>query len=356
MPGRAGALVAPPGSTAQEHPAGPGGNVPGRVAWVKPAYPAPARTYAAPARAYPAPARTYPAPARTYAAPKPRRHHARPPASDLPPPVGLTPPVAGVVTADVPGWNAMTQSTAQLAVSYVSMATPLAPSWLHSVLRVDAGAEPVIEITPTAPGQPPLTLAQITAGQADPWLAGLRGQIDTMGRPVVVSFAPEANGTWYAWSGDPAGFTAAWRHVRQVIGTNGVTWMWQVSAHNIGDPATADIGAYWPGAGQVDWAGLDGYYYSPGDNFELRFAHSLAEVGSWWAGPVIVAETAVSPATGTMAADVADLFAGVAAHHLYGMVYLNLKPDGGGFYHPDFRLENYPDALAAYVKAVNDPW
>jgi hypothetical protein len=281
----------------------------------------------------------------------------------LPPPGVLTPPLAGVVTSDVPAWDAATASRAQLAVNYVSMSVPLAPTFLHSVMRVDGTAEPVIELMPTSPGQPTNSLEQIAAGGDDPWLRALAKQIATLGRPVVLSFAPEANGSWYAWADDPAGFVQAWQHVHAIVGTSNVTWLWVVSAHNIGDPATQDIGAYWPGTGVVDWAGLDGYYYSPGDSFALRFNHSLSEIERWWSGPIIISETAVSPAVGpdqpTMAADIADLFHGVATDHLLGLIYFDLKPacpPECGFYHPDFRLEQYPAALTAYRQAVSGAW
>jgi len=346
-------------------------------------------SYAAPARTYPHGRKHYPAPAPPLAAPaaatihaarhpapratRRRHHHPRRLASPLPPPVGQSPPLEGVVTSDVAGWNQATGTRAELVTSFVSMARPLAGSFVHSAIRVAEGAEPVIELTPTAPGQPADTLAQIAGGAADGWLRGLRAQLTAAARPVVLSFAPEANGTWYAWSGDPGGFGAAWRHVRAVIGTAGVTWMWQVSAHNIGDPATADIGAYWPGAGQVDWVGLDGYYYKPGDTFSLRFAHTITEVRTWWRGPLLIAETAVSPQVGcpspgplpcaapggaAMAAAVANLFAGIRAAGLLGMVYFDLSVCNGqcSLYKQDFELQRYPAAVAAYVKAVHQPW
>jgi hypothetical protein len=284
-----------------------------------------------------------------------------PPGADLPPPQTLTPPLEGVVDSDVAAWDQVTASRAQLSVRYVSMSRPLAPTWLHSTIRDAAGAEPVIEITPTAPGQPALSLKAITAGQADPWLRQLAAQVAALGHPVVVSFAPEANGTWYAWSREgPAAFQAAWRHVHAVIGTAGVTWLWQVSASNPADPSAAEVAPYWPGADVVDWVGLDGYFWRTADTFNSRFAHTLGQVTAL-GKPVLIAETGVSPAdvdTGKpldMAAAMGSLFAGVAARGLLGMVYFDLPPgpQQGGPFHPDFRLARYPSALTAYRKAIS---
>lgn len=368
-PGRMGNLdpAATTGPPATTRPAQPGSTPVAAAPHTYPppsrvTYPPPSRvTYPAPSPAtYPAPApATYPAPSRTYPPPPPSPP--KPPGWDLPPPAQLTPPLEGVVTTDVPAWDAATASRAQLAVSYVSMAAPLAPSFLHSVMRTDGSAEPVIEITPTAPGQPPLSLAQIAAGQADPWLRAMAAQIASLARPVVISFAPEPNGRWYAWGQQPAAFVQAWDHVHQVIGAGWVTWMWQVSAHNATDPATQDpFAGYWPGSSEVDWVGLDGYYYQPGDSFALRFNATLAEAEANWAGPVIIAETAVSPGLGKgMAAAVADLFSGVAADHLLGLIYfdLNVCPASGcGPYKQDFRLENSPAALAQFRQSVAGAW
>ena len=69
----------------------------------------------------------------------------------MPRPGPATRPLEGVVTSavtgGVAGWNKATQHKADLAVSYVDMARPLAPSFVHSIERRDAGAKPVIEIT-----------------------------------------------------------------------------------------------------------------------------------------------------------------------------------------------------------------
>lgn len=376
-------LIHPPASSSSPQPSPSPAHPPSPAPTQPASYPAPARTYPAPSRTYPAPAaRTYPAPVRTYPAPAttypaPPPSPTPPPGSDLPAVVPLIPPIQGVVSPDVPAWNAMTGTTAELAVSYVSMAASLAPTFLHSAMRVAAGATPVIEMTPGAFGQTPLTLEQIASGQADTWLTAMRQQIDMLARPVVLSFAPEPNGTWYSWHTDPSGFKAAWQHVHQVIGTADVTWAWQPSAvgpggaHNpvTGKLITDDMAPYWPGAGEVDWVALDGYYYRSSDTFRSRFSGALAELAQppiSWTGPVIIGETAVSPFTGPGGtapdpAKITDLFAGVAANHLLGLVYFDLKPacppqcqqDG---IPRDFRLEKYPDALAAYVKAVHGSW
>jgi hypothetical protein len=217
-------------------------------------------------------------------------------------------------------------------------------------MRVANGATPVIEILPDN-----ISLSQIAAGQGDKWLQDLRAEIDQLQRPVIIAFAPEANGRWYSWGQDPADFKTAYIHVWNVIGTSLVTWMWQLSAHNPGDPATDDFNAYWPGATYVNWVGFDGYYYQPGDSFSLRFGFSLREVESWWHGPIIIGETAVSPLTRNMPNDITDLFNGVVSNHLLGLIYLDLNVCQGqcSIYKQDFRVEQYPSALAQFIKEAS---
>lgn len=338
-------------------------------------YPAPLRTYPAPLRTYPAPPRkTYPAPVRTYPAPSGPPSSAPGPSpspTPLPVPGPAQGPLEGVVTlapgvagsqGGVKAWDAVTHHKADLAVSYVSMSAPLAPSFIHSVIRVDNGAEPVVEITLGTAGQPGVSggssipLSDVISGKMDPWLTQLRDQITAGGQPVVVSFGPEANGGWYAWGRQPAAFAAAYRHAHQVLGRAGITWLWQMSSIQTADPAP-----YWPGSQYVDWAGLDGYYYVPGDNFNQRFDTGLAAISKFWSGPVIIGETAVSPATKNVPNDITDLFAGVKAHHLLGLIYFDISQacpaQGCGPFHGDFALQDGPNAwIASFADAVNSPW
>lgn len=301
----------------------------------------------------------------------PAPHHPAPSHSPtltpaLRPPVRLTPPLEGVVTTSVAGWDTFTRHTAQLADNYVAVARNggvLPSTWLLSAIRADDGAEPVIEILPNDPTTPVITLSSIARGRRDSWLLALKAQIAALKRPVVISFAPEPNGRWYSWGLQPKEFVAAYQHVHDVIGdgtaTAPVTWMWQPSAIN--DQAESMPRQYWPGASFVDWVGLDGYYYVNRDSFGMRFSATLKVVKRFWRGPVIIGETGISPHVANGPADIANLFAGVAAHHLLGLIFFDIKQkcpaQGCGQFHGDFALQNEPSAwAAAYRTAVNGSW
>ena len=287
----------------------------------------------------------------------------------LPRPVPLSRPLEGVVTTSVAGWDRFTGHTAQLADNYVAMARNggvLPSRWLQSAIRADDGAEPVIEILPNDASTPVITLSSIARGQHDSWLLALKAQITALGRPVVISFAPEPNGKWYSWGQKPKEFVAAYQHVHDIIrdGTAAapVTWMWQPSAINQQAESTpGQYRLYWPGARFVNWVGLDGYYYVKSDSFGLRFDATLKVVRRFWSGPVIIGETGISPHVADGSADIANLFAGVAANHLLGLIYFDIKQkcqvQGCGQFHGDFALQDEPPSwAAAYRAAVNRSW
>ena len=287
----------------------------------------------------------------------------------LPRPVRLSRPLEGVVTTSVAGWDRFTGHTAQLADNYVAMARNggvLPSRWLRSAVRADDGAEPVIEILPNDASTPVITLSSIAHGQHDSWLLALKAQITAVGRPVVISFAPEPNGKWYSWGQKPKEFVAAYQHVHDMIrdgtGAAPVTWMWQPSAINQqAETMPGQYRLYWPGARFVDWVGLDGYYYVNSDSFGLRFDATLKVVRRFWSGPVIIGETGISPHVADGSADIANLFAGVAANHLLGLIYFDIKQkcqvQGCGQFHGDFALQDEPPSwAAAYRTAVNRSW
>lgn len=257
--------------------------------------------------------------------------------------------LTGVAGAPVPAWNRATGTRAALSVSYISMGRPVPARFFRSATLNADGARPVIEILPRG-----TTLAAVAAGRLDGWLRQLAGQLT---RPAVISFAPEADGTWYPWGGQPRRFIAAWRHVRAVIGTRRVTWMWQMSARPLGLPSTSrgyagGVAAYWPGTAYVGWAGLDGYEEFPANTFGGLFGHVITSIRQLAPHvPVLLSETAVGPGTRRQAADVTELFAGIRRRHLLGVIWFD-KTQHAPPYHQDWRLEDHPAALAAFRAAA----
>lgn len=139
--------------------------------------------------------------------------------------------------------------------------------------------------------EPRLPLSQITTEHA----TDLGAQVDdlhtTYGTEVVLSFAPEMNGSWRAWGQQPATYREAFRTVASAVRseTDAITMLWAPTygagypfgdAHGLSPGAeprpveqldtTGDgtiteaddpYGPYWPGADVVDRVGLVMYRF-----------------------------------------------------------------------------------------------
>jgi Glycosyl hydrolase family 26 len=210
------------------------------------------------------------------------------------------------------------------------------------------GATPFVQIDP---GQ--TSLAVIAAGHDDGFLISYARQVKAYGHSVIIGFAAEMNGYWDPWGyghTSPADFVAAWRHLVTVFrrqGANNVIWLWTV---DITEPGTGPVQDWWPGNSYVTWVGIDGYYYRRDYTFGDAFLPTIAEVRIFTQRPILLSETAVGQVAG-QAAKIPDLFDGVRANHLLGLVWFD-QTQSGGIYHQDWRLEDNPAGLAAFRQAL----
>jgi hypothetical protein len=188
-------------------------------------------------------------------------------------------------------------------------------------LAAGHNAEPVLQLMPD------MSMAGFAAGRDDAYLHRLAQQVRGYGNPVVLSFAPEANGDWYHYGWPhvpPAQYRAAWKHVMaQFSGVPNVTWMDTV---NIPYQGSGPLGDYIiPGV----MIGIDGYYDSlSGHSFQEVFGSTLAQVRARTHAPVMISETAIPGHTG-QAAHIPDLIHSVKDHHLVGLIWFN-KDKGKG--------------------------
>jgi Glycosyl hydrolase family 26 len=205
------------------------------------------------------------------------------------------------------------------------------------------GALPLVQIDPVR-----TRLVAIAAGKYDTYLAAYATAVRSYHHPVILSFGHEMNAWWYSW-GDrhtsPAAFVAAWQHIVTIFrqqGASNVTWLWTVNvidAHgHIPDPTP-----WWPGSAYVSWVGIDGYYHKSSLTFAPLFGPTIKAVRALTRQPIpiLVAETGVTPDAG-QPAKIADLFAGVRAYGLLGLVWFDAK---------DWRIIS-PASAAAFRRAA----
>jgi mannan endo-1,4-beta-mannosidase len=279
------------------------------------------------------------------------------PLTSRPPPPAPVPtpasPLVGVYEPGTPGsWSPITLFTDATGIKpriveyYSSWNEPFSTSFAQAAWGHDAYV--LDQLQPTG-----VALASIAAGGSDAYLRSYAKAVVAFGHPVILSFGHEMNGTWYSW-GDghtpPATFIAAWRHIVRVFraaGATNVTWLWTVNSI---DGAASSLSQWWPGAAWVSWTGIDGYYYRATDTFGSVFGSTIADIRTFSTAPLLIAETAVGT-TSDRESQIDALVAGAKTERLAGVVWFD-EAQHAGLYHQDWRLEDDPEALAAFTAAV----
>jgi hypothetical protein len=135
---------------------------------------------------------------------------------------------------------------------------------------VAGGALPLISVA--LPGR---SLAPILAGDHDAAFRAFAEGAVAWHRPLLIRWGWEMN-AGHPWSGKANGgsdgggarYVAAWRRLRQLaVSASNLTWVWCPDAWGLGPhEAWNDPGAYYPGAAEVDWLGIDGYAWPVSSN------------------------------------------------------------------------------------------
>jgi Glycosyl hydrolase family 26 len=262
-------------------------------------------------------------------------------------------PLVGVYEPGAPGsWSQIAEFTGAtgvkpgIVVYYSPWKEPFSASFAQTAR--DHGAYVLVQLQPNG-----VTPASVAAGGSDAYLRSYAAAVVAFGHPVILSFGHEMNGAWYSWGyghASPASFVAAWRHIVALFraaGAANVTWLWTV---NSVDGASSALRQWWPGAAWVDWTGIDGYYFRATDTFDSVFGATIADIRAFSGAPLLIAETAVGT-TADRERQIDALFAGVRAEALAGVVWFD-EAQHAGLYHQDWRLEDDPDARAAFATAV----
>jgi hypothetical protein len=252
--------------------------------------------------------------------------------------------VAAVRASALPTFEHATGVKPTMVESYMTFGTSLDSNDISAILS--NGAMPLVQLNPFD-----TSLAAIADGQYDAYLKALANEIQKLGHPIVLSFAAEANGTWYRWScthTSAAIYVAAFKHVHFIMSRydKSIIWMWDI---NILFPGSCPIAARWPGSRYVDWIGVDGYLRSPGDTFATTMAPTFTAIRNLSNMPILIAETGVPnvPAAGPW---LASIFAGTKSiPGVIGLVYFNYQTAKY-----DYRLEQDPSALAIFRREAKD--
>ncbi len=226
----------------------------------------------------------------------------------------------------------------------------------------DAGYVPEVVWEPWDPAagldQPRYSMASVAAGSHDAYLTRWARQVKAYGRPVVLRFAHEANGTWYPWAAGvngntTASYVAAWRRVVGVfqrVGATNVTWSW---VQNVPYPGATPLAPLYPGDAHVGRVGLDGYNFgttqswSTWVSFATLFGAGTAELQRLTRRPVFIAETGCTEVGGSKAAWFGEAFAWLAQHpEVRGVSWFSLAKE------TDWRIDSSPASLDAFRAGI----
>lgn len=247
----------------------------------------------------------------------------------------------GIATDNLGNFEKDTQIYPTVAVRYDSWGTAFPASTILGNHGIGVKTQLVLE------PRWPIRMRDIAAGRDDKFLASWAAADKRLNLPIILSFAPEANGSWYAWGEghvSPALFKRAWRHVHNVLlkdGARKITWMWQV---NIIFSTSEPLSQMWPGPAYVDEVGLDGHLRKGGDSFNYVFAPSVRQVRTITKKPVVIGEIAVDRGKYRVR-QINQLFAGLCQYKLQRFVWFNVERPGA-----NFKLEGDRPALNAFKK------
>lgn len=185
-----------------------------------------------------------------------------------------------------------------LLLTYYNWTDPFPDA--HEAAIVAGGSRPVMAwYLPNKYTGSPASLSAITSGADDAWITTQAQAIKAFDHRVYLRLAPEMNGNWYHYSGDPAAYIAAWRHIWNVFaqaGVTNVTWVW---CPNL--TPTDNWNAYYPGSKYVDMVGVDAFsnVHYTWQTFKQMFGGFFAHFAAFAPGkPQLVVETATNSGKG----------------------------------------------------------
>lgn len=252
----------------------------------------------------------------------------------------------GIVSYNVAKFDRVCGCSPSIAVHYIHIGSSTEMGVARSILAT--GAIPMLELEPYN-----ISLAKITSGGEDGWLTEYARAVSSLHSPVIMSFAPEANGTWYSWGYPhvaPGIFVSAWRHVVNIfrkLRVPDVKWAWIM---NVQFPGSEDIRLLWPGKAFVNILGIDGYFTAPA-TFEGFFGATIVTMRGLSSAPLLITETAAAPSVGKADA-LSEITAGIAQYGLAGFIWFDVRQHGS-ISRQNWSLEDDPGALdlfRSYIK------
>jgi membrane-bound metal-dependent hydrolase YbcI (DUF457 family) len=220
------------------------------------------------------------------------------------------------------------------------------------------GAVPMVGWEPWNAQDRGFRLGAIARGRFDGYVRRSAREAKAWGKPILLRFAQEMNGSWAPWQSGVNGttgprFVAAWRHLVRVfdqVGATNVQWVWCPYIDNGSNPFTP----FFPGDRWVDWVALDGFNWgapTAWQSFPKVFDRSYRLITSISSKPLMIAETGSNEAGGSKARWLRRMLTLQLPRlkRVRAVVWFDAT-DGA-----DFRINSSPSALAAFREGVRSP-
>lgn len=231
---------------------------------------------------------------------------------------------------------------------------------------VERGAVPMINwepVDPRAEESPRFRYRRIAAGVWDDYIRAFARDAAAWGGPIYLRFAHEMNGSWFPWGmgrfdNTAARFRAAWRRVHGIFRAEGATnvrFLW--SPYRV-CPWCAAYEPLYPGDRYVDATSFSAFNWNnawlPWRPMAELYASSVRALRAVAPRkPIIVAETGSADALTGKAGWIAQGYPAVRAQfpRIIAIVWFDVRMPT----HPDWRLSQPPEALAAYAAIAAQP-
>lgn len=229
------------------------------------------------------------------------------------------------------------------------------------------------------------SLRSILAGDWNRYIDDWAEQARKFGHPLIVSFGDEMNGDWFPWSGvyygggkpvpnrpneweGPELFKRAYRYVVDRVrarGAHNIQWMFQTNNFSFPMDRWNFAPAYYPGSDYVDWLGLSVYGKQftdePWADFSILVDWPYQEISRLDPNkPIMIAEWATGefPGSGDKAKWIRDAFEVMKSRlpRVKAAVYWHERWQNEDQTYSNLHINSSPEALAAYRKAVADPY
>jgi len=262
---------------------------------------------------------------------------------------------------------------------------------LRSLRIVDAyGAVPLLFWSPWEPpynasSSGRFSLERILSGENDAYIDEWGRQAAAWGKPMLVAWGIEMNGTWFPWSGplngadtpipgtDPVKlqgqetYKRAYRYVVDRVraqGARNVQWVFHTNHSSEPQAPWNRISSYYPGSDYVDWVGISAYgkqfpwqgWYS----FEAAYAQAYEETVKMAPDkPFILAEWGVGEyADGSKAAFIREAFERLEqkSPQLKAAVFWHERWQNEDLTYSNLHVHSSLESLNAYREGVAKPF